>query len=220
MYKSIDNNGGYKSESYSGVFKFTMIKIKLFAFLLFIASCFSSCETAKKAFMGIGRAEVKLRPANDVIKYYEPFFADNSHKTNLYVIANYDASNKALKSFKFPRTFLKDRENGNVYELSCFEDVASNIQDINNNIFSEYIILKTPEDFTNLIAFIGNKAESKLIMHSGENNTSKKWEVYIAYATFLGKKLRKMTLPVTTLNNINEVTILDLSIDENALKIE
>lgn len=194
--------------------------IKLFTFLFILTSFFTSCETAKRAYLGIGKTEVKLRPASDVIKYYEPFFVVSSHKTNLYVISNYDSPNKAMTSFGFPRTFLKDRESGTVYELNCFEDIKSNIADINNNVFSEYITLKTPEDFTNLSAFLSNKDDSKLIVYSGESNTAKKWDVYITYATFLGKKLRKMTLPITTLNNINEVTILDLSIDENAIKIE
>lgn len=197
-----------------------MIKLKLFIATVVVLLALSSCETAKKAYLGIGKTEVKVRPENDVIKYYEPFLIGNTYKTKLYVISNFDAADKALKDFGFPRIFIKNRQTNIVYELNCFEDLEANIDDVNNNIFSEYITLKNPTDFTNLTAFTGDKAESKLLVYSGESDTNKTWDIYISYATFLGKKLRKLTLPVTKLKDINEVVILDLSIDENAIKIE
>ena len=197
-----------------------MHKFRLFITLLIIAISLSSCETAKRAYLGVGKTEVTVKPTNEVIKYYEPFLTGRTHKTNLYVISNYEIANTAMKDFGFPRIFIKNRHTGVVYELNCFEDIKSNIDDINNNVINEYITLENHQEFDNLTAFINNKFNSKLLVYSGNEDATKKWDVYIAYATFFGKKLRKMTLPVTTIKDINEVVILDLSIDENALTIE
>lgn len=197
-----------------------MNKFRLFITLIIVATCLSSCETAKRVYLGVGKTEVTVKPTNEVIKYYEPFLSGYMYKTKLYVMSNYEGASTALKDFSFPRIFIKSRQTNTVYELNCFEDIKANIDDMNNNIFNDYITLKNHQEFDNLISFLNSKSDSKLILYSGNEDTTKKWDVYIAYATFLGTKLRKMTIPVTKLKDINEFYLLDFSIDENAIKIE
>lgn len=193
--------------------------IRSFIVLLVLTLSFSSCESAKKAYLGIGKTEVKIRAASEVIKYYEPFLKNETFKTKVFVISNYDSSDKALKNFRFPGIFIKNRETGAVYELDCFEDVKASIDDINNNSIESDITVKDTQEFLRLTEFINNGKDSKLITSTGESSAAKKWDVYMSYATFLGNKIRRLTLPVTTLKDVNELTILDLSIDKSAIEI-
>jgi hypothetical protein len=164
----------------------------------------------------MGKPEIIIRPETEVIDYYAPFLQDDKYVSKVYILSNYDSAQDALNSFGTPRVFLKNRVTGVLYELDCFEDLQANIDDINNNAADDYIVLKNKQDLFSLEEFVNDKKSSKMILSSGESKGVKKWDVYISYATFLGKKLRKLTLPVTGLNDINEVVILNLSFHKDA----
>lgn len=165
------------------------------------------------------KAEITIRPESEIIDYYTPFIKDNKYKLKIYILSNYNSANKAVNNFGVPRIFIKNRVTNLVYELDCFEDIQDNINDINNNVIDEYVIVKNKEEYENIEEFINGTQSSKLIYSSGESNGNKKWDVYMSYATFFGKKLRKLTLPVTGLNDINEIIILNLSFHKSAAEI-
>ncbi|OYQ31954.1 hypothetical protein CHU92_15025 [Flavobacterium cyanobacteriorum] len=187
--------------------------------LFLIISSFSSCETVKRTYFGMEKTEITIKPDTEVIEYYRPFLKDNEYALKIYTLSNYDAAGKALSNIGVPKIFIKNRKTNVIYQLDCFEDIQDNIQDINNNVIDGYITLKNEQEFKNLEAFINAAQSSKMIFFSGENNTMKTWDIYISYATFLGKKLRKLTLPVTELNDINEIIILNLSFNKSAAEI-
>lgn len=196
-----------------------MSKHFLIIILLFTLPIYTSCESAKKAYLGIGKTEVTIRPTDEVLEYYAPLRKNDSIKTNIFVISNYDSADKALKEFGVPRIFLKNRKTGIVYELDCFEDVKASIDNLNNNIQNDDMKVKNPQEFISFTEFIITKNDSKLVASSGTGDITKKWDLYLSYATFLGKKLRRLTLPVTSLQSVNELNILDLSIDKSAVEI-
>lgn len=184
-----------------------------------IVLCFFSCESLKRAYVGMKKPEIKTREASKVLSYYEPFLNSRNYQAKVYVFAGYDAAKQAVNDFGVPTILIKDRDTNAIYELNCFEDIEANITDINNNIINDYIVVK---DINALKAFeeaVDNSSKAKLIYSDTNITKGKKWDVYISYATFMGKKLRKLTLPVTKLNGINEMIILDLSIDKSFLEI-
>lgn len=187
--------------------------------LILIIFSFPSCNALKKVYTGIGKTEITVRDSTEVLKYYDPFLTSNNYQTKVYVLSSFKAADIAVNSFSVPRILLENEETGNVYELDCFGDIEANITDINNGIIDDYLISNKNEDFENLKLFLNNEKSSKLIFNSKEVSLSKKWNIYISYATFMGKKLRRLTLPVTKLNDINKIIILDLSVHKSALEI-
>lgn len=151
-------------------------------------------------YYGIGKGEVKVRDTTEV------FVIKNTGENSI------DTAKKAINEFSVPRTFIKNRENGDVYDLDCFEDIENNVNDIVNGTVEDYVILRNNDELTAFQNFVNNNEQSVLI-HSNKavNTNSKKYDIYISYATFLGKKLRRRTLSVLNLNDINKIIILDLS---------
>ena len=171
-------------------------------------------------YYGIGKGEIKVRDTTEVLKYYEPFLKSDKYPTEVFVIKNtgessIETANKAINEFSVPRTFIKNRENGKVYDLDCFEDTEANVNDIINGTVEDYVILKDNSELVAFQNFIKNDKQAVLIYSNNLNSTnSKKYDIYISYATFLGKKLRKRTLSVLNLNDINKIIILDLSFNK------
>ncbi|GGB70427.1 hypothetical protein GCM10007424_07980 [Flavobacterium suaedae] len=168
-------------------------------------------------YYGIGKGEIKVRDTTEVLKYYEPFLESDKYPIEVFVIKNtgensIETAQKAINEFSVPRTFIKNRENGVVYDLDCFEDTEANVNEIKNGTVEDYVVLKNDTELIAFQNFINNDEQAALIHSNNVDNTnSKKYDIYISYATFLGKKLRKRTLSVLNLNDINKVVILDLS---------
>ena len=191
----------------------------LASLLIAILLCFNSCQTLARMYYGIGKGEIKVRDTTEVLKYYEPFLKSDKYPIEVFVIKNtgensIETAQKAINEFSVPRTFIKNRESGIVYDLDCFEDTEDNVNEIKNGTVEDYVVLKDNSEFISFQNFIKDDKQAALIYSNNLDGINKKYDVYISYATFLGKKLRKRTLSVLNLNDINKIIILDLSFNE------
>lgn len=149
---------------------------------------------------------------SDRMVYYAPFI-DSMNNLEIYTIKDSTSFMLVGKKFNhFPRIFVENRKNDSVYLIDCFEDVAWQIDNLNKSDFS---YLETVDKKLDTLKGLMNQ-NSKLVFKK-ENKQEldvNKWNVYMVYATFLGKKLRKRTFSITDLEGLNDVKILDFSIDK------
>lgn len=173
---------------------------------------FFSCQPALKLFLGIKNPKFSLSN-EERMEYYEPF-AEKIDVLLVYSLKDSLALKKAADSFDtYPIIYIKNRKNDSIYKLSCFEDIAWDVENINKIEYSD-LVKAEQNNFKLVHQMIENN--SKLVHRSDIQKVrdTLNWDIYMVSGTFLGKKLRKRMLPVSEINSIHSFKILDISLDK------
>lgn len=178
--------------------------------LLFLSVCLISCSPMAKLYFGIKDPKVYESNENR-LEYYKPFYEEEKTKVTIYTLKDTTALLTALRSFTFPRIYIQNKTTDSIYKLTCFDDIKYDIEYINNNKLSELYPADTAEVYL-LKKFITEN--TKLNYTANETLPEKEWDIYLVSGTFLGKKIRKRTLPISTINGLNQIKIVDLSINK------
>ncbi|QEE50504.1 hypothetical protein FUA48_13245 [Flavobacterium alkalisoli] len=162
-----------------------------------------------KIIFGIKKYETYVTNEKRV-EYYKPYFETSENKVSIYAFKNWEGIQATSDSVHIPRIFVQNIATDSVYVLSCYEDIPYDVEEINNGKY-DGISKADIKEFTNLKNIIDTSA----VLTSTQNviNNNGKWKVYLVNGTFMGKKLRKRTLPITTINGLQEIIVVDISID-------
>lgn len=189
------------------------IFIKTPAILILLG--FFSCQSLVRMYLGVDTSPQLSINNSQRMEYYNPF-VQHSKKTTLtiYTILDTTALINAFQTFQnYPGIYLKDNLNDNVYILNCFEDVEWDVQNINSGNL-ENLVKANKKSFDSLIYFISNKSE--IVYHSTPSpkiDKNNRWNLYMISGLFLGKKLRKRSLPILNIQGLKSFQLLDLSIN-------
>ncbi len=169
----------------------------------------ASCTPMAKIIFGIKKYETYVTNEKRV-EYYKPYFETSENKVSIYAFKNWEGIQATSDSVHIPRIFVQNIATDSVYVLSCYEDIPYDVEEINNGKY-DGISKADIKEFTNLKNIIDTSA----VLTSTQNviNNNGKWKVYLVNGTFMGKKLRKRTLPITTINGLQEIIVVDISID-------
>lgn len=189
-------------------------KINYFIIILILTVfSFYSCQTILKSYLGIKNPQPVLSNT-ERLEYYKPYIEISDSNFELFVVKELDTLlNTFNKHQSYPLIFIQDStiEDGDVYLLNCFEDVSYSIEDINSGNLEEVPKGKKTE-LSDLKSYLDINTE---VTYSNYIDKNRKWNVYVVSATFLGKKLRKRMLSIMKLQDLNKVSILDLSVNED-----
>ncbi len=180
-----------------------------------LLGCFS-CQTALKLFLRI--KEPKQFVGNEEREeYYEPFMEKTPKyysSLKIYTISDTTALMAFMrKHTSYPMVIIQNTETDSIYKLGCFEDMKWDVENINKEEL-DYLIPGKQNQYNDIRELLKNHA---IIWHESYDSTvthTNKWDVYMVSATFFGKKLRRMSLPVTEIKNIDNFNIIDLSVNE------
>ena len=170
----------------------------------------ASCTPMAKIIFGIKKYETYV-PNEKRFEYYKPYFETSENKVSIYAFKNWEGLQATFDSVHVPRVFLQNTLNDSVYVLNCHEDMIDDVENINKNDFKD-IKIANQKEFVSLKNIIDTS--SVLTYTEDEIRKNEKWKVYLVNGTFMGKKLRKKALPITTkLEGIEEFIVVDVSID-------
>lgn len=174
----------------------------------------TSCQPILKIFLGIKEPKIELKNS-ERLKYYQPFFNKNSKITSIYSLNDTLKLKEAFKDFNdFPIVYIENLDDEKVYYINCYDDTQDKIEDINSNKLPSSI--KSNDSVFIKIEKYLDKLNSKKVQEiKNDELPYGKWNVYLVSGTFLGKKLRKRTLPIINLKEINSFKILDLSVNKS-----
>src|SRR5690606_33091030 len=180
--------------------------------LILTVFSFYSCQTILKSYLGIKNPQLVLSNT-ERLEYYKPYIENSDSNFELFVVKELDTLlNTFNKHQNYPLIFIQDNttEHEDVYLLNCFDDVSYFVEDINKGDFED-IARDEKAELSDLKSYLDINAE---VTYSNYIDKNRKWNVYVVSATFLGKKLRKRMLPVMKLQDLNKVSVLDLSVNE------
>ncbi|OBX24438.1 MULTISPECIES: hypothetical protein [Bizionia] len=182
--------------------------------LIFIVTSFGfqSCQSLLKSYTGIKNPEIEIS-SQERLDYYQPYTESTKAKVAIYSFLDVKTLQNGFNTFKnYPNIIIKNNSTKKIYKLNCYDDLDLYIEDINNNIYTDLLELDE-KDLQDISRFIENGTE---IVFTKNEITQKKWNVYLVSGTFLGKKLRKKSLSITQIKDLNQLTILDLSMTQTA----
>lgn len=187
-------------------------KIYIKGFILLSLLAFTSCSPIAKIVLGI--KDFKTYVSNEErFEYYKPFLELQNGKYSVYTFKNWEGIQAVFDSVHVPRIYVENTVTDSVYVLSCYEDIVADIEDINNDKL-DMVSIANKKEFINF----KNIIDTSTVLTSSEKEIKRneKWKVYLIHGTFMGKKLRKKTLPVTSIKSLQEMLIIDTSIDGQA----
>ncbi|TDS58209.1 hypothetical protein [Myroides indicus] len=180
------------------------------AFFTVIAVLFSGCQTFFKVVTGVSSTMEYQMKNPERLKYYQPYLeADN---ISIYTLKNPEEFCKNINYFgsQLGNVYFEDTENNEYYVVNCFDDIRDTFEDLNNGDIS-FLKCVSEEDFLPIKNYITQTSE--MVVNQENQKQRKKWNVYLSWGTFMGKKLKKRTATVTKINELNYLYILDLSVD-------
>ena len=182
----------------------------------------TSCQPVLQLFTGV-KSNIEIYQTNEERQaYYAPLIsAVDEANVKIYTLKDKELDsiigtiNTLAKSM--PLIYLKNIESKDLYRLSCYEDINYDIENIMNETYKRYISKDSIEQ-----QYLENK---KIIEENFEVTNSikpriegdyKKWDILYVGGSFLGKKLRKRSLPAFKIEGLSNVSIVDLSVNKNA----
>lgn len=185
--------------------------------LVLVFGMFASCQPLLRLATGVNAKLEYTLNNTERLKYYKPYFeADNA---SVYTLANSEEFCKNINYFgsQVSTVYFEDTEQRHYYTMSCFDDIRSAYEDLNNEDFS-FLTPISEEVFFPIKDYITNT--SLRVFNQEQVEKHKRWNVYIITGTFMGKKLRKRTAMLTEIKDLNYLYLLDLSVDTTNMVID
>lgn len=199
-----------------------ILRMKLIAIVLFTGAVLFSCQPMLKLYLGIKKFETYVGN-EERIKYYDPVL-EGSYDISLYSIKNEVDLNKVFDTINdYPQIYVHDLKDSIVYRLNCYADVEYVVNNIQKDDYwwwkydkaevkKQYNLTEKLLKDKTIIAYKKNRLDTI-------DKDSLRYDILFISAPFLGKKLRRKSLPVFEMKNINKVKIVDLSVDTTQTKI-
>lgn len=184
--------------------------LKISLVLILILSFFS-CQLTLKSFLGIKDFKQYVSE-EERLKYYNDFIENNDYSLKIYTFKEQDSLFDFLKKLNnFPFILVNNLESKDKYRLSCYEDVSYDVELLNEN---EMVV--SQDSINGMYGLINKmvKQNLKITYNKEKIVQNPKWDIFIVSGTFLGNKLQKRTLEIRKLNNINTISIIDISMEE------
>lgn len=178
--------------------------------LIALTACLISCTPIAKLVTGVRNPKI-YQLNEERLEYYKPFYEVQNNKISIYTLNDISSFQTAFDSLYVPRIYVQSNTTDSVYVLSCYEDVGYNIEDLNKDDFDE-LDTADPQEFARFKSFF--EKQTKLTYTANESNSQREWDVYLVSGSFLGNKLRRRTLQVSSINNLNQIKVLDLSVNK------
>lgn len=155
-------------------------------------------------------------------EYYSSFIKPNNHTTKIYTLIDIDAIYKASSNFYLGTILYRNIETDSVYFMkgTSSKEIFNKISDINQSIPNELSNIDNNKEYSEIyrkLKKVLNDNELSQIVYSSEvksKSAENKWDIYVIYSTSIEKKIREKTIPISNLNGLNELIILDLSINK------
>lgn len=196
--------------------KYSKPLFKITALLVLSVSVFS-CQPLLRAYLGVKKPTLVVSQ-NERMEYYSPYFEGKNFKTEIYTLADTTGFH-VFDSLMFPKLFLKNRHTDALYLFNCYEDMGYDVDNFNSG--KEEELTKGNQKELDYIKRTMDKYGRKIHSINDTITTGGDWDLYMANVTFMGKKLRRMSLPLSEIEGLNRFIIFDLSIDtEDAEKIK
>lgn len=151
------------------------------------------------------------------LEYYKPLTDSKKYQTKIFAVANINALYKAAANFRLNDVFFKNVENDSIYRLKnnlnkfYSAKATDNATDIQNNL-----VPAEPEDlviFEKVVTFVSSNEYTKQVFSSDKKDRGY-WDIYLITNTAVRGKNKNYILPINKINNINELIILDLSVNK------
>ncbi|SHJ05118.1 hypothetical protein SAMN04488096_107143 [Mesonia phycicola] len=188
---------------------------------MFIAVIFYSCQSVFRLYTGV-KNKIVIYQTNEERQAYYASFISAVNEANVKV---YTLKDKELDSIigtintlakNMPLMYLKNTETQSLYRLSCYEDITYDIENIINDKYSWDYLDKDSisNQYLNQQKYINKNFEVSFDNESKQDSVAK-WDVLYVGGSFLGKKLRKRSLPAFKIEGLRNVSIVDLSVNKN-----
>lgn len=182
---------------------------------------FWSCQTLATMYSRVKQPKMEMTNT-ERLNYYEPFLSDTA-TVQIYALKDTTAVLKAFnRDFDLPLVFVENTQTHQVYKFeNCFDDLKYQVQDINTGHLNDSILEPITKENDSLYqiyhewkSFVPD--QSKLVYSSKSTDTTsqKEWKIYWISGAFMGKKFRRLTLPIREIKNTKSLTILDMSMDK------
>lgn len=189
------------------IFKKISYKLILFLGVIF----FSGCQPFMRLVTGIDSKLEYTIDNEKRMKYYNPYL-----KANNISIFTFKDPEDFCKNFNFfgrlvSVVYFEDIENNKYYKVNCFDDIKNTFEEINNIENFSYFKPVSVNEFLSIKNYIIQKSER--VFNKENNNQYKKWNVYLISGIFMGEKLKRRTVTLTKINELNYLYILDLTVN-------
>lgn len=199
----------------------TKIKILIPAIIILLG-CFS-CQTALKLFLRIKEPK-QFVDNEEREEYYEPFMEKTPKyysSLKIYTVSDTTALMSFVRKYtSYPMIVIQNKRTDSIYKLDCFEDIKWIVEHVNSNKLAylnrmlKYDLSGNPNQYDDIKKLVKNNTVTWYESYDSTGTDNNKWDVYMASGTFMGKKLRRMSLPVTEIKNIGDFHIIDLSVNK------
>lgn len=195
-----------------------LLRIVLVSVVLF---SLGSCQTLITWYVGVKKPHAYVTQ-KDRLKYYKPFVEEH-YATEIYTMKDTASLFKAFRNFSnFLIIYLEDTQTDSVYAFEqCYDDMEYVTESINSlTLDKELLIPITPKKdsvYRNYLFwkdFIPKRSELVYAHVDKDKTTTKRWNIYMVTGEFYGNRLRRKVLPITTIEDLNQLTILDFSIND------
>ncbi|ARN76556.1 hypothetical protein BST97_00240 [Nonlabens spongiae] len=165
-----------------------------------------------KMVTGVGnlKAETSMQ---DRKKYYKPFLAE---KKNLVQIRHYNQNDSLINGWRrlsgqnIPILLIHNVKTDKYYSLSCYEDIEGDVEAINNKNFSE--LVEADSTRIKLVAdYMQETIAFKELSADYQPDNSNELEAFYVGGIWTGKKLRKRVQPITEIENLRSIYLIELS---------
>ncbi|MDR0229415.1 MAG: hypothetical protein LBI72_10170 [Flavobacteriaceae bacterium] len=145
------------------------------------------------------------------LKHYRPYL--NADNISIYTFQSPNEWCKNINYFvsQISTIYFEDIENSKYYKVDCYDDIKDTFADLNRGDTS---LLNTvlEEEFLPVKNYIVQT--SKMVFNQQKQEQPKKWNVYLASGTFMSGLVKKRTVTVTKIKELNHLYILDVSVDD------
>lgn len=172
---------------------------------------FTGCQPFMRLVTGISSNIEPAMENNKRLKHYQPYL--NADNVSIYTFKNPTEWCKNINYFggQISTIYFEDIENNKYYKVSCYDDIKDVYADLNRGDTS---LLKAvlEDEFLPIKNYIVQTSE--MVFNQKKQEQPKKWNVYLASGTFMGGLVKKRTVTVTKIKELNHLYILDVSVDD------
>jgi len=185
------------------------VRLKWVCFIA-IAIFVCGCQPLMRMATGISSQLEYTMDNSQRLNYYHPYL--EAANLSIYTLKNPEEFCKNINYFgtQISMVYFEDMANKQYYMVNCFDDIKLTFEDLNKGDLS---LLKpmSEEDFAPIKNYISQSSER--VFHQENQQQTKRWNVYLTSGTFMGNKLKKRTASITKIEELNQLHILDLSVD-------
>lgn len=187
-------------------------------FLCFLITVFllSSCSTIGKILTGIHNPQFKTS-LEDRDKYYSVF---TDHLDSVLQIKHYVNQDTLINGFyrlvnqEMPILLAHQKDQNIYYALSCFEDISSDVEDLNNHKYDELVVAQD-STISLVLQYINETVVDERLTPNYKPDLDKNLEVYYVGGIFLGNKIRKRISAIAKIQNLRSLQIVELSMPKD-----